>query len=69
LPEIVVVPPLTAVGMQLRGLTLQQLGVQAGAGFMLQGAVLASGARVRVNAQRSPGIHTPRQKHPCEPTP
>ena len=51
LPDIVVVPPLMAVGLQERGLTLQQLGAQAGVRFVLQGAVLASGARLRVNAQ------------------
>lgn len=48
---LLVVPPLTAVGLQQRGLTLQQIGAEAGVRFVLQGAVLASGKSLRVLAQ------------------
>ena len=48
---LLVVSPLTAVGLQHRQLTLPQLGAQAGVRFVLQGAVLASGDQLRVLAQ------------------
>lgn len=47
----IVVPPLTAVALQAKGLTLPQLGTQARARFVLQGALLASGDRLRLQAQ------------------
>lgn len=47
----VVVPPLTAVALQSKGLTLPQLGSEARVRFVLQGALLASGDRLRLQAQ------------------
>lgn len=60
IPEAVIVPPLSAVSLhQLRQgpaapqppLTVQQLGQQARVRFVLQGALMASGERLRVSAQ------------------
>lgn len=44
-------PPLTAVALQKKDLTLPQLGSEARVRFVLQGAVGISGERLRVNAQ------------------
>lgn len=44
-------PPLTAVALQNKGLTLPQLGNEARVRFVLQGALLASGDRLRLQAQ------------------
>jgi len=46
----IVVPPLTAVALQSKGLTLPQLGSEARVRFVLQGALLTSGDRLRLQA-------------------
>lgn len=51
--DAVIVPPLTAVALQERKLTLQQLGSEARVRYVLQGAVGFSGERLRVTAQMS----------------
>ena len=51
--DAVIVPPLTALALQERKLTLQQLGNEARVRYVLQGAVSASGERLRVIAQMS----------------
>jgi len=51
--DAVIVPPITAVALQKKDLTLQQLGNEARVRFVLQGAVGVSGERLRVNAQLS----------------
>ena len=51
--DAVIVPPVTAVALQKKELTLQQLGSEARVRFVLQGAVGISGERLRVNAQLS----------------
>lgn len=51
--DAVIVPPVTAVALQKKELTLQQLGSEARVRFVLQGAVGVSGERLRVSAQLS----------------
>lgn len=51
--DAVIVPPVTAVALQEKKLTLQQLGTEARVRFVMQGAASVSGERLRVNAQLS----------------
>jgi adenylate cyclase len=51
--DAVIVPAVTAVALQKKELTLQQLGSEARVRFVLQGAVGLSGERLRVHAQLS----------------
>ena len=51
--DALVVPPLTAVGLQEKHLSLAQLGAEARVRFVLQGGVSTSGEKVRISAQLS----------------
>lgn len=51
--DAVIVPPVTAVSLQEKKLTLSQLGTEARVRFVLQGGISISGERLRVNAQLS----------------
>ena len=51
--DAVIVPPVTAVALQDKKLTLSQLGTEARVRFVLQGGVGISGERLRVHAQLS----------------
>lgn len=49
--DVVVVPPSTAAGLLEKNLSIDQLGKQARVRFVLEGGVVTSGERVRINAQ------------------
>jgi TolB-like protein/Flp pilus assembly protein TadD len=51
--DAVIVPPVTAVALQEKKLTLQQMGTEARVRFVLQGGASLSGERLRVNVQLS----------------
>lgn len=51
--DAVIVPVATAISLQKRELTIQQLGTEAHVRFVLQGGVGVSGERLRINAQLS----------------
>lgn len=48
LPQLLVVPPQAAAGLQKKGLTLAQLGSEARVRFVLEGAVTAEGEKLRI---------------------
>lgn len=51
--DAVIVPPITAVALQEKKLTLQQLGTEARVRFVLQGGASLAGERLRVTVQLS----------------